>query len=217
LPEPFALRLQAFVPLVLGVLAHVEPDPQGAPMAAAGADTEQSIGLQVVAGQVVMCEHDVLRSVVGGWDRAGGVPATAARGRRGVGDNGRVEKVRIDKWLWAARFFKTRTLASEAVAAGRVEIDGVKVKPSKDVQVGDTIDLRVGDTQWTVVVTGLADKRGSATVAGALYEETPASAERRQQRALERRLAPSPGADLVGRPTKRDRRLIDDLRRRGTR
>lgn len=128
-----------------------------------------------------------------------------------------MEKVRVDKWLWAARFFRTRTLASEAVGAGRVEIDGVRVKPSKDVQVGDTIDLRLGDTRWTVVVTGLADKRGSAAVAATLYEETPESAELRAQRALERRQAPAPGADLAGRPTKRDRRLIDDLRRRGGR
>ncbi|MBM3677212.1 MAG: RNA-binding S4 domain-containing protein, partial [Actinobacteria bacterium] len=98
-----------------------------------------------------------------------------------------MERVRIDKWLWAARFFKTRSAASEAVAAGRVEINGARAKPSKDVGVGDTIDLRVGEMPWTVIVRGLGDKRGSAAVAATLYEETEASTELRRQRQLERR------------------------------
>jgi ribosome-associated heat shock protein Hsp15 len=126
-----------------------------------------------------------------------------------------MDRVRIDKWLWAARFFKTRTLASEAVQAGRVEINGAKAKPSKDVTIGDTLDLRIGDMPWTVEVRGLADKRGSAAVAATLYVETPASIELRKQRTLERRLSSPLGADLGARPTKRDRRLIEDLRRRG--
>jgi ribosome-associated heat shock protein Hsp15 len=124
-----------------------------------------------------------------------------------------VERVRIDKWLWAARFTKTRTASSEAIAAGRVAINATKAKPSKEVVVGDTVEVRLGDTTWTVVVRGIADKRGSAAVAATLYEETPESVELRRQRAVERRVAPPLGADLGRRPTKRDRRTIDELRR----
>ena len=126
-----------------------------------------------------------------------------------------MERVRIDKWLWAARFTKTRTAASEAIAAGRVAINGTKAKPAKDVAVGDTVEARLGDTTWTVIVRGLADKRGSAAIAATLYEETPESVELRRQRALERRVAPPLGADLGRRPTKRDRRTIEEIRRRG--
>jgi ribosome-associated heat shock protein Hsp15 len=124
-----------------------------------------------------------------------------------------MEHVRIDKWLWAARFFKTRGAATEAVLGGRVQLNGQSTKPSKDVHVADTVDVKVGIQQWTVVVTGLADKRGSAAVAATLYEETPESAEKREQLAVERRLARPLGADLGVRPTKQDRRRIEALRR----
>jgi ribosome-associated heat shock protein Hsp15 len=120
---------------------------------------------------------------------------------------------RIDKWLWAARFFKTRGAATEAVLGGRVQLNGASVKPSKDVHVDDTVDVRVGFQQWTVVVTGLAEKRGPASVAATLYAETPESAEKRERLAAERKLSRPLGADLGARPTKQDRRRIEALRR----
>jgi len=127
-----------------------------------------------------------------------------------------VEQVRIDKWLWAARFWKTRALASEAVLGGHVHLNGARVKPAKDVRVGDTVQIRVGVTEWTVEVRGLADKRGPAKVAAGLYEETPESREQRERQALQRKLAPPPlGADLGARPTKQARRRLDEFRRRG--
>lgn len=124
-----------------------------------------------------------------------------------------MEQVRIDKWLWAARFFKTRGAATEAVAGGRVRVNGVRAKASKEIRVTDTIEVRVGVAQWTVVVSGLADRRGSASVAATLYDETPESLAAREQRALEHRLARPPGADLGARPTKQARRRIEALRR----
>ena len=124
-----------------------------------------------------------------------------------------MECVRIDKWLWAARFFKTRGAATEAVVGGRVQLNGQAVKPAKDVHVDDTIVVRVGVQQFTVLVTGLADKRGSATVAATLYRETAESAETRERLALERRLARPLGADLGARPTKQARRRIEALRK----
>jgi ribosome-associated heat shock protein Hsp15 len=124
-----------------------------------------------------------------------------------------MEQVRIDKWLWAARFFKTRSAATEAVVGGRVQLNGARVKPSKEVRVNDTLEIRKGFAQWTVVVAGLAEKRGPASVAATLYDETPESAAAREQRALDRRLARPLGADLGARPTKQDRRRLDALRR----
>jgi ribosome-associated heat shock protein Hsp15 len=122
--------------------------------------------------------------------------------------------VRIDKWLWAARFFKTRGLSTDAVLAGHVHLNGARVKPSKEVRVGDELEIRVSTTQWTVVVAGLSDKRGPAKVAQELYAETDASRVAREQQALQRKLAVPPlGADLGARPTKQDRRRLDALRR----
>jgi ribosome-associated heat shock protein Hsp15 len=125
-----------------------------------------------------------------------------------------MDSVRIDKWLWAARFYKTRGQATEAVLGGRVRLDTERVKPSKEVRVGDTVEARVGDERWTVVVTGLSGKRGPARVAATLYEETAESTAARERRRLERRLSRPPGADLGARPSKRDRRRIEELRRR---
>ena len=121
---------------------------------------------------------------------------------------------RIDKWLWAARFFKTRGAATEAVLGGRVHLNGERVKPAKDVGVGDTVEVAIADRRWVVVVRGVADKRGSATVAATLYEETPESIAAREQRALEHKLSRPLGADLGARPTKQDRRRLERLRRK---
>jgi ribosome-associated heat shock protein Hsp15 len=124
-----------------------------------------------------------------------------------------VDNVRIDKWLWAARFFKTRSLATDAVLAGHVQVNGVRVKPSKEVRVGDAVELRIGAVTWAVAVTALSDKRGPAAVARTLYAETPESAKAREEQALQRRLARPLGADLGERPTKQARRRLDALRR----
>jgi len=124
-----------------------------------------------------------------------------------------VEHVRIDKWLWAARFFKTRSAATDAVLGGRVHLNDARVKPSKEVRAGDALEVRIGQLQWNIVVRGISDRRGPASVATTLYDETPESATAREQRAMELRLARPFGADLGGRPTKQDRRRIDDLRR----
>jgi ribosome-associated heat shock protein Hsp15 len=124
-----------------------------------------------------------------------------------------MEQVRIDKWLWAARFYKTRSLATEAVLGGHVQVNGARVKPAKDVRAGDKLELRIGAQQWSLVVTGVSDKRGPATVARTLYEETPESAASREAQAVARRLARPLGAELGERPTKQARRRLDALRR----
>jgi ribosome-associated heat shock protein Hsp15 len=124
-----------------------------------------------------------------------------------------VERVRVDKWLWAARFAKTRSAATELVLAGHVKVGGERVKPAREVGVGDSVEIRLGLVRRTVVVTGLADRRGPARVAATLYEETPESSEERERLALERRLARPLGADLGARPTKLERRRLDALRK----
>ena len=121
--------------------------------------------------------------------------------------------MRIDKWLWAARFFKTRSAATEAVLGGHVHVGGVRVKPAKEIRVGDTLEIRRGELRWAVVVTGVADRRGPATVAATLYEETPESLAARERERLERGLTRPLGADLGARPTKQARRRIEALRR----
>ncbi len=124
-----------------------------------------------------------------------------------------MEHVRIDKWLWAARFYKTRGAATEAVLGGHVHVNGVRVKPSREVRAADSVEVRIGETRRTVVVTAVAEKRGPASVAATLYDETPDSVARRERQALERRLARPPGADLGARPTKQARRRLEALRR----
>lgn len=123
-----------------------------------------------------------------------------------------MERVRIDKWVWAARFFKTRSAATQAVLGGHVHLNGARVKPAKELVVGDRVEVRAGDRRWAVVVRGLADRRGSAGLAVTLYEETAESVAERERRTAERRLSKPPGADLGSRPTKRDRRRLDALR-----
>ena len=125
--------------------------------------------------------------------------------------------MRIDKWLWAARFTKTRSLATEAVLAGHVKIGGVRVKPAREVRVGETIEIRKGTFTTTVVVRGIAERRGPASDAAALYEETPESIDARERQRLERRSSRPLGADLGARPTKQDRRRLEALRRAGRR
>jgi len=124
-----------------------------------------------------------------------------------------MEHVRIDKWLWAARFFKTRSAATEAVLGGRVHVNGARVKPSRELHVADMVEVTIGAVRRTLEVTGVADRRGPAAVAATLYAETQESVAAREQHARERRLARPPGADLGARPTKLDRRRLDALRR----
>lgn len=129
-------------------------------------------------------------------------------------------RVRIDKWLWAARFFKTRSLATEAVAGGKAEVNGERAKPAKGVQPGDEVRLRLGPFEHVLIVRALGERRGSAAVAQSLYEETPESRAARERQAQQLRLAPAPFVyEEKGRPTKKDRRdlskLIDRGRRRG--
>lgn len=119
-------------------------------------------------------------------------------------------KIRIDKWLWAARFYKTRTLSAEEVNRGRVQVNGQDVKPAREVKAGDTIAVRHGPVTRTVLVLGVSGARGPAPVAQALYAETEESLAARAQAAEQRRLAPEPAlAQEHGRPTKRERRTLD--------
>jgi ribosome-associated heat shock protein Hsp15 len=120
-----------------------------------------------------------------------------------------MDTVRIDKWLWAARFFKTRSLATVAVDSGKVRLNGERVKPARTVKTGDTLEIDNGATEWQVVVQAVSDTRGSAPVAQTLYLETEASLAKRQREAEQRKYFKEPGAGLKGRPTKRDRRLLD--------
>ncbi len=126
--------------------------------------------------------------------------------------------MRIDKWLWASRLLKTRSLAAEAVKGGRVEVNGARVKPSREVGPGDELQVTIGQVRRTVVVRGVAERRGPAKEAVLLYEETADSiAARERQRELARLASPPPGADLGARPTKRDRRRLDATRGRRSR
>ena len=119
-----------------------------------------------------------------------------------------LERMRIDKWLWAARFYKTRSLASTAISAGHVKLNGSTIKPARELRCGDTLELAIGDTHWTLLVSGLNEQRRPAPEAQRLYAETSESSERRAAEKESRRLAPAPGSDLRGRPTKKARRQI---------
>ena len=118
--------------------------------------------------------------------------------------------MRVDKWLWAARFYKTRSLATEDIDKGRVQVNAQVAKPSRELRVGDLLQLRQGPVQRTVLIAGLSHLRGPAPVAQALYQETAASLAARSQAAEARRLAAEPALSIAqGRPTKRDRRDIE--------
>lgn len=119
------------------------------------------------------------------------------------------ESVRIDKWLWAARFFKTRSMATDAVDGGKIRLNGERIKPARGVKIGDRLDIDNGSTEWEVVVDGLAEQRGSAAIAQTLYTETEESVLRREKKAEQRKFFREPAEAIKGRPTKRDRRLID--------
>ena len=121
--------------------------------------------------------------------------------------------MRTDKWLWVARFYKTRSAATDAALGGRVHVNGARAKPAKDIRAGDELQVTVGVVRRVVEVLALSDKRGPATVAATLYRETPESIAARERAAAERRLARPPGADLGARPTKLDRRRLEALRR----
>ena len=121
-----------------------------------------------------------------------------------------MEKLRIDKWLWAARFYKTRSLAVEEIDKGRVRVNDVEAKPAREVKVGDTVMLRQGPVIRTLVVRGISNQRGAAPVAQQLYEETADSLAMKALAVEQRRLGLEPASSLEhGRPTKRDRRDID--------
>lgn len=123
-----------------------------------------------------------------------------------------LERMRIDKWLWAARFFKTRSLAAAAVEGGRASLNGQRVRPAKEIKPGDRLEITIGELRWTIAVRALAQRRGPAPEAQRLYEETEESRAARQAQRELRRLQGTSGHLPRGRPTKRERRHIDRLR-----
>ncbi len=127
-----------------------------------------------------------------------------------------MDKLRIDKWLWAARFYKTRSLAVEEIDKGRVRLNDTEAKPSREVKVGDTVVLRQGPVMRTLVVRGISSQRGAAPVAQQLYEETEESLALKAQAVEQWHLKADPASSLEhGRPTKRDRRSLDKAQGRG--
>ena len=122
------------------------------------------------------------------------------------------QKVRIDRWLWAARFYKTRSQASAAIVAGHARVNGQHIKPAREIRPGDTLDLTISNAHWTIVVRQLNEQRRPASEAQRLYDETTESLARRASLAETRRLAPNPGSDRGERPTKKARRLIHRFR-----
>ena len=129
-------------------------------------------------------------------------------------DRPALERLRLDKWLWAARLYKTRALAAEEVSLGRVELNGQAAKPAREVKVDDRLTIRQGPVQRELIVRGLSLQRGPAALAQALYEETPESLAAREAAAARRRLGVEPADSLTqGRPTKRDRRQLAEWRR----
>jgi ribosome-associated heat shock protein Hsp15 len=127
-----------------------------------------------------------------------------------------MERLRIDKWLWAARFYKTRSLATDEIDKGRVAVNGQEAKPAREVKVGDTVAVRREGVTRTVVVKGLSAVRGPAPMAQQLYEETPESLQERERAAEQRRYAREPALAIEnGRPTKRGRRELDEAQRQG--
>ena len=125
-----------------------------------------------------------------------------------MGEDEDAGRQRIDKWLWAARFFKTRSVAATAVDGGRVKWNGQNVKAARELKPGDELDIVAGETRWTIIVRGLNGQRRPAPEARLLYEETAESTARRQRLEEIRRLAPMPAANLKGRPTKKAGRQI---------
>lgn len=121
-------------------------------------------------------------------------------------------RLRVDKWLWAARFFKTRSLAITAIDKGRVRIGGSTVKPAREVRIGETLEVEIEGVAREVHIKGICETRGPAPIAQTMYEETPESVERRRLESERRRLFREPAQTISGgRPTKRERRVIDKL------
>jgi ribosome-associated heat shock protein Hsp15 len=120
-------------------------------------------------------------------------------------------RVRLDRWLWAARFFKTRALAAAAVAGGKVQVNGTRAKPAKQLHVGDGVRVRVGPYEWLVNVRALSERRGPPKVAQTLYEESPVGRAARERLAELHKIAPAPAYQGKGRPTKKERREIERL------
>ena len=133
---------------------------------------------------------------------------------REIEQNADDDRVRLDKWLWAARFFKTRSLASEAIAGGKVQVNGDRTKRARPLQVGDEIRVRQGPYEFLVVVRALSDRRGPAAAAAELYEERPESRAAREAMAIQLKTLHAAFVPEKGRPTKRDRREIERLRGR---
>lgn len=125
-------------------------------------------------------------------------------------------KVRLDKWLWAARFYKTRSLAKQAVEGGKVHCNGARSKNSREIETGTILEIRRGWDELTVLVSALSDKRGSAPQAALLYEETPESIEKRLLQAEQRKMQRAMNPLAAGRPTKQDRRKIHRFKRENT-
>jgi ribosome-associated heat shock protein Hsp15 len=123
-----------------------------------------------------------------------------------VGSSDQGKPVRIDKWLWAARFYKTRGLAQTAIDKGHVLVAGERVKVARNLKVGDRLSITIGDTERQIDVSGLSDVRRAAPIAQALYQETPESIAKREAQAQRRKLYREPAREIIGRPTKRDRR-----------
>jgi ribosome-associated heat shock protein Hsp15 len=143
-----------------------------------------------------------------------GLPAVYYSAMRAPDEDAEDERVRLDKWLWAARFFKTRALASEAIGGGKVQVNGDRAKRARPLQVGDEVRVRLGPYEHLVVVKALSAHRGPAAVAAGLYEERPESLAARQALALQLKTLHAAFVPEKGRPTKRDRREIDRLRGR---
>jgi ribosome-associated heat shock protein Hsp15 len=120
-------------------------------------------------------------------------------------------RIRLDRWLWAARFFKTRALAAAAVAGGKVQVNGIRAKPAKQLQAGDNVRVRVGPYEWLVRVQGLSERRGPPKVAQTLYEESREGRAARERLAELHKIAPAPAYQGKGRPTKKERREIERL------
>ncbi len=135
-------------------------------------------------------------------------PAAAGEGRGADSDNARV---RFDKWLWAARFYRTRSLAAQAIDAGHARAGGERVKTAHPIRAGDAVTIRKSGVVWEVEVTAVAERRGDAAFAATLYRETEASAKARAEETLRRRAAESAQPRFPGRPTKRQRRKLEDF------
>ena len=121
------------------------------------------------------------------------------------------DKVRLDRWLWAARFFKTRAISAAAIAGGKVHVNGTRAKPAKQIRIGDGLRVRVGPYEWLVTVRALSERRGPVAAAQALYEESPEGRAARERLAEQHKIAPAPTYEGKGRPTKRERRELQRL------